>query len=204
MGSQYYLEHYIWQSIVLSISKMPPINLQYELAEIGIYRLSQTKPLLRASRWCSFTPDDELEEIPSPRKIEMRLGWINDCDESHELVRPFSDAQGSLYRRPKMKPKNSLLKVLEGNRLERCSRGEWRHRCVFAVLGTTDKRDIERIKNSPVLQTTTSLHFAGPHHYYLGHRRNRLPHHRHRHPINTPPRGVDNVENQRPNSTPSR
>lgn len=183
----------IWQSIEPSISKMPPTNLEYELAENGIYRR------------CSLTHyEDELEEISSPRKMKMRLGWTSDCDETHDLVRPFYDAQGYLYRRPRIKPATCSLKVLEGNRLERCGRGEWRHRCVFAVLGTTDKTEIERIKNSPVLQTTTSLHFAGPHHYYLGHRRNRLPQHRHRHHLNRPPPGVDNVENQRPNSTPSR
>ena len=186
---------------------MPPTDfLEYELAENGIYRLSRTKSpaQTKARRFSPVSDEDGPKELSSPPGSRLRLGWINDCDQSTELVRPFSDAQGCPYQRPKLKPKTSLLKVLEGNRLERCGRGEWRHRCVFAVLGTTDKRDIARIKSSPVLQATTSLHFAEPHHYYLGHRRNRLPHHRYRDLMNIPPPDVNDVENELPSATLSR
>ncbi|KAG5373112.1 hypothetical protein CJU90_0783 [Yarrowia sp. C11] len=173
---------------------MTPITLEYELAEDGIYRLSK-KPLSASPK----SSTKSKTENPPAKDSRMRLGWIGDHEELPEVIRPYSDKQGSIYRSPKTKPKAILNRVLEGQRLERCGAGEWRHRCVFAVLGTTDKKDIARIKSSPVIQATTSLHFAEPHHFYLGHRRNRLPQHRYRDAVNRPPPGVNNVENEAPN-----
>lgn len=159
------------------------------MADNGIYTLLPTSSLnderltAAISKWRSMlTKYEPLEDHPTTDEPRIRLGWVNDHFETASLVRPFSDDQQSLYRRPNLKIQPSSLRVIEGTKLERCGMAEWRHRSVFTVLGSTDKEDTERLRNSPVIQTPSVRYFSEPHHHYLGHRRNRLPWHRYRYP----------------------